>query len=121
MNPSSLPLLLVVTCLTSCTAWRLAPDRLDTPVPIREPVEIWSQGRNSIVHGVRLRGDTVRAVPRHRHPECDTCAIFFPLSEIDSVRSRRFSKGRTWGLAGASAVILLIYSLSQMPPTYAWQ
>src|SRR5215204_2774334 len=89
--------------------------------PVRMPLEIWSEGRGAVVHGVQQRGDTVRAVARWRPPECDTCAIFFPLSSIDSVRTRRFSKGRTLGLAGASVAVLLIYSLSQMPPTYSWQ
>jgi hypothetical protein len=109
--------LIVATCLMGCTAWRLDEDWLSAPVPVRKPLEIWSEGRGAVVHGVQQRGDTVRAVARWRPPECDTCAIFFPFSSIDSVRTRRFSSGRTIGLVAAATAVLLIYSLSQMEPT----
>jgi len=113
------PIFAALTCLSGCTVWRLAPDRLDAPVPRRQPLEIWAEGRNAVVHGVQLRGDTVRAVPRERAPECESCAIFFPTSAIDSVRERRVHAGRTIGLVVVTALALGIYIGSagyELPP-----
>ena len=73
-------------------------------------------GRSVVAHGVERRGDSIRAIPRWRPPTCDSCALWFPLTGIDSVRTRRYSAGRTFGLMGGAAVALMIYGLTQIPP-----
>jgi hypothetical protein len=116
MKVAALSPIFAATCLAGCTGWRLAPGRLDAPVPNRQPLEIWVEGRNAVVHGVQVRGDTVRAVPQQRPPECESCAIFFPTSAIDSVRERRLSAGRTVGVVIVAALALGIYIGSGTEP-----
>jgi hypothetical protein len=74
------------------------------------------RGEAHQVHGVRLLGDTVIAVPFDQPPTCDSCALRFARADIDSVQVR----ASTWGpsLAGAIAMapfIYLMYELSRIP------
>ena len=87
--------LLVLVGSAGCTGWRRDPDILSTPVPQREPLQIWSGKDALVAHGVEVRGDSVRAVPRWRPPECDSCARFYRLAAIDSVRVREAAPLRT--------------------------
>ena len=81
--------------VTACTTWRRDDAVLRAPVPERRPVQIWSSGRSLAAHGLLVRGDSLRAVPRWKPPDCDTCARFFALAAIDSARVRRISPVRT--------------------------
>ena len=88
----------VICCcglLSACGAWRGSTSALDGPIPQRQALQIWSQGRVVTVHGVSLRGDSVRAVPRWKSPTCDTCAIYYVRTAIDSVRVREPAPLRT--------------------------
>lgn len=60
-----------------------------------------------MVHGVRVRADSVIAVPYWLPPSCDSCAYRLPLTLIDSVRIYQVSEGRTAALVlGISAAII---------------
>ena len=82
----------------ACTTWRRDPNALTVPIPSRRPLQIWSGNTSLVAHGVEVRGDSVRAVPRWRPPECDSCARFFALPAIDSVRIHAISPARTTAL-----------------------
>jgi len=89
---------------------------LDAPLPQRQPVQIWSGGRALTVHGVVVRGDSVRAVPRWKSPTCDTCAILYSRRAIDSVKVKVFSPVRTGLLVSfLLALGVLAISMSQVP------
>jgi hypothetical protein len=74
-------------------------------------VQLWSGGRAITVHGVTIRGDSVRAVPRWKPPSCDTCALSYSRAAIDSVRVRVPAPLRTALLATSliGAAIFAIY------------
>jgi hypothetical protein len=98
--------LAVLVVLGGCTTWRRDPDALKSPIPQRQPVQIWSDSRALVAHGVEIQGDSIRAVPRWKPPACDTCARFFAISAIDSVRVRHPSPIRT----GVLAVVLAAWA-----------
>ena len=91
--------------LTGCTAWRRDDRALQPPIPNRRPLEIWSGGHSLAAHGVQIHGDSVRAVPRWRPPDCDSCVRHYALTAIDSVRVRRFAPVRTAILVGVLALL----------------
>ena len=100
--------LAVLVCLSACTTWRRDPDILNRPIPRRQPLQIWSGNRALVAHGVEVQGDSIRAVPRWKPPECDTCAHFFTIPAIDSVRSRHPSPIRTGILVAVLAAWVYI-------------
>jgi predicted small secreted protein len=81
--------------LAGCTAWRRDDHALRPPIPQRRPLQIWSGRQSLTTHGVEMRGDSLRAVPRWKPPTCDSCARFYAIAAIDSVRVRRFSAPKT--------------------------
>ncbi len=102
-HPVPIACVLLLLAAAGCTGWRRDSDILNTPVPQRQPLQIWS-GKNALVaHGVQVRGDSVRAVPRWRPPECDSCARYYALEAIDSVRVREAAPIRTALLAAVLA------------------
>ena len=115
MKASAIPCLLLAVIAAGCTTWRLTPDRLATPVPQREPLQIWAQGQAFVVHGIERHGDSIRVVRRWRPPACASCAQWLPLAAVDSVRTRRYSSARTLGLLGGVAVVLIVYGFTQIP------
>ena len=96
---------LVTVALAGCTAWSRDDRALQPPIPTRRPLEIWSGGHSLVAHGVQVYEDSVRAVPRWRPPECDSCLRRYALATIDSVRVRRFSPVRTGILLGLFALL----------------
>jgi hypothetical protein len=93
--------------LSSCTVWRAAPAALSAPIPERRAVQVWSGGHSLSAHGVVVRGDSVRAVPRWKPPDCDSCAVYYARTAIDSVRLRAPAPIQTVGLVGA--FLALVY------------
>ena len=81
--------------LGGCTAWQRDDDVLRTLMPQRMAVEVWSDGHSLAAHGVEVHGDSLRAVPRWKPPDCDSCAKWFVVAAVDSVRVRRVSTVRT--------------------------
>ena len=96
--------------LGACVSWRRDPHALNGPIPRRQPLQIWSGNHPLVVHGVQVRGDSLRAVPRWKPPDCDTCAVFLALPTIDSVRVRRPAPVRT-GLLGAVLAVCLFITI----------
>jgi hypothetical protein len=110
-------LLVTICCcglLSACNGWRGSPSALDGPIPQRKSLQIWSGGRAVTVHGVTVRGDSVRAVPGWQPPSCDTCAIYYSRASIDSVRVRVSAPLRTALLVTSliGAAIFAIYAAS---------
>lgn len=85
--------------LSGCGVWRRSPSALDAPLRQRQPVQIWLRDRALTAHGVAVRGDSVRAIPRWKPPTCDSCAVYYARAEIDSVRIRVAAPIRTAILA----------------------
>jgi len=98
----------LIVLAAGCTTWRRAPGVLDAPLPERYPIQIWTGSHSLIAHGVRLQGDTVRAVPRWKPPACDSCATYFARPAIDSVRVHRFSYVRTGLLLTTFGVLIYL-------------
>ena len=96
---------MVIAVLAGCTVWSRDERALQPPIPNRRPLEIWSGGHSLVAHGVQIRDDSVRAVPRWRPPECDSCVRRYARAAIDSVRVRRFSPVRTGILVGLFALL----------------
>jgi hypothetical protein len=97
----------LLVAVAGCTTWRRDADVLTAPIPNRRPVQIWSGNRALVAHGVQIHDDSVRAVPRWKPPECETCARYLTLRAIDSVRVHRVSAVRTGALI--AVVVGLLY------------
>jgi hypothetical protein len=109
--------LLLAIMVSGCTAWRRDDSVLHTTIPQRRPVQVWSQGRALEAHGLEVRSDSLRAVPRWKPPECDSCARFYAVGEVDSLRVRSVSQGRTVSFAILVAVGVLLLQLKRQLAT----
>ena len=92
--------------VAGCTTWRRDADILEAPIPNRQPVQIWSGNRALVAHGVQIHGDSVRAVPRWKPPECDSCARYYALTAIDSVRVHHVAPVQTGALIAVLLALL---------------
>ena len=90
--------LLVTMSVTACTTWRRRDDALTQPVPERQHLQLWTGRQGHSLHGVVVRSDSIRAVPRWKPPQCDSCAVVFARAAVDSVRVRVSSPVRTVAL-----------------------
>jgi len=65
---------LVGACLLlgACHTWVTDRQALGRPFPERARVLLWVRGEDHESHGVRVRGDTVYAVPYWRPSGCDS-------------------------------------------------
>jgi hypothetical protein len=59
-----------------------------------------------VVHGVRVVGDSVWAVPYWKPPDCDSCTVRIARSAIDSVRTHTTDDVRSAVAVGVVAVLL---------------
>src|SRR5689334_11848570 len=82
-RPLAALLALLALVAGGCTTWRRDLHALTPPIPMRRPLQIWTGNQSYVVHGVQLRGDSVRTVARWKSPECDSCSRFFARSAID--------------------------------------
>jgi hypothetical protein len=113
------PLLLCLAlALSGCTTWQGRPGALAVPVARRDQVRLWVHGEKYQVHGLRISRDSVIAVPFFRDPDCDSCALRFARSAVDSVQARAFDGRVTlfWAIV-LTPVIYVFYLVSQIPPT----
>lgn len=88
-------LTLVVLSTTGCTTWRLAPTAVATQPRPGKIFQIWVAGEGRKYHDVRMDGDSLHATafkPTDRYLARPTA---FALSDIDSIRTLRFSPGKT--------------------------
>jgi len=68
------------------------------------------------VHGVQVHGDSVTAVSFIRPPTCDSCALRFGRTEVDSVQVRAIEWRRSIVAAIVLAPVLYgFYLMSQLP------
>jgi hypothetical protein len=110
-------LCLVTAGACACvTTWRAQPDVLRAALAPREQVRIWARGQDHRVHGVRVVGDSVVAVPFLRPPSCDSCAVRFALREVDSVQVRVVDRRGSITAAIVTGVIVipLLYYMSEL-------
>ena len=96
---------------TGCGTWQGRPEVLARSLGPRDQVRIWARGSGYQVHGVQVRGDSVVGVPFIRPPTCDSCALRFARSEVDSVQVRAFD----WRRSVVAAILAapLVYGLYQ--------
>jgi hypothetical protein len=98
----------LLAAAVGCQRWQLDSSALTTPQPDRRQLEIWSQGHATVVHGFRLQGDTVIAVPYWKRPDCDSCAVRFARVLIDSVRVQAPDNVRSTASLGAGVVFFVV-------------
>lgn len=109
--------LVAILTLQGCTAWRSGPT-INQPLGPRAQVRIWVHGVAHQVHGVRLFGDSVAAVPFTRSPDCVSCAIRLARADIDSVQVRSSDPNMTLLLAvSLSPLMYLLYLAFAMSST----
>jgi len=99
-----------------CSTWRARPDVLRPDLGEREQVRIWKGGEVWRVHGVRVVGDSVLAVPYWKPPACDSCALRFPREAVDSVQVLVPDTRRSIVAAVITTVIVvpLLYWMGQL-------
>src|SRR3954468_676104 len=78
--------------------------RVEEPPPSafrpRDQVQVWQDGKAILLHGVRLKSDTLSGVPFTQPPTCDSCRVHLGLTGVDSLRVGNKERGffRTVGL-----------------------
>jgi hypothetical protein len=98
--------------LASCDGWRGRPGVLSgSPAP-RAQMRLWVRGTVHQVHGVRVAGDSLTAVPFIRRPDCDSCALHLALRDIDSVQVRAFDRDKSIFMAILMTPLLYLVLLS---------
>lgn len=98
MRPGRAAVTCILVLLAGCHVWRRSPETLARPLEERARVQLWSRGVSYIVHGVRVRDDSVIAVPYWLPPHCDSCAVRLPLALVDSARVLQSADVRTVAL-----------------------
>jgi hypothetical protein len=98
----------LVLCAGACTSWsRLADNQ---PVPARGTIQVWSAGRNILLHKARTLGDSLTG----ERPVPDTTRVVVPLSAIDSLRTQTPDFGKMFFL-GALAGVAVFYAVVHGP------
>ena len=98
--------------LASCESWRGHAGVLERSLEPRAQIRLWARGAVHQVHGVRVVGDSVTAVPFIRPPDCDSCALHVALRDIDSVQVRTFDRDKSIFMALVVAPIIYFVMLS---------
>ena len=75
-------------------------------LPERQQVEVWQGGRALRLHAVRLVHDSVSGVPYLQRPDCDSCRVSLPRTEVDSLRAGNPTAG-LWKTVGLTIVGML--------------
>ena len=92
--------------------WHRVENLTPRAFPPRAQVQVWQDGRVTLLHGVTLESDTLEGVPFTEPPTCDSCRVQLPLRTLDSLRTGSKERGffRTAGLVLAiSAVWALLF------------
>ena len=105
----SLPILLTLVAGTAACGggWRRVEDLTPRAFPARAQVQVWQDGRVTLLHGVRLESDTLDGVPFIKAPTCDSCRVHLALGVVDSLRTGNKERGffRTAGLVLAIGAV----------------
>jgi len=99
---------LLLSSALGCQRWQVDAQALASPQPVRRRLEIWSRGRSTVVHSVRVVGDSVWAVPYWKSPGCDSCTVRIARSAIDSVRAEATDDARSAATVGVGIVFFLV-------------
>jgi hypothetical protein len=99
----------LVALFASCNGWRGRSGVLAEPQEPRTQIRLWVHGTVHQVHGVRVAGDSVTAVPFIRPPNCEGCALHLALRDIDSVQVRALDRDKS--IFVAILVLPLVYLL----------
>ncbi len=104
-------LLLALPPLNGCGAgWRRVDcDAPPAGLPARQQVQVWSAGRATRWHAVRIASDTISGVPFIQPTSCDTCRASLPLAAVDSVRIGEPVDGLARSVALSVLIAVLIY------------
>jgi hypothetical protein len=98
----------LLAATVACQRWQLDSSALTTPQPDRRQLEIWSQGRSTVVHGLRVQGDSVVGVPYWKPLDCDSCAVRFARGQVDSVRVQAPDNVRSTASLAAGVMIFAV-------------
>ena len=97
--------------LSACSSYQHGRplETVPLPAPPRERYEVWSHGKATQLHGLRLEGDSLVGVPWWNDPACDSCRVFIARAEVDSVRAREYDPDKTLTatVAGGAAAYVL--------------
>jgi len=108
--PRRLTLLLMLT-LGACARWTTARPPYPADFPRRQQVQVWTQTQAYRLHAVAIRNDTLSGVPFTLPPECDSCRVALPLTQIDSLKKGGSDTGPIL-LIMIPATLLVIFLLS---------
>jgi hypothetical protein len=99
---------LLLSSAWGCQRWQVDAHALASPQPERRRLEIWSRGQSTLVHHMRVVGDSIWAVPYWKAPDCDSCTVRIARAVIDSVRVQATDDARSAATVGASIVFFLV-------------
>lgn len=88
-EPASLrPLALsALLSLPACGAgWHQPAHLAPRPLPARQQVQIWQQGRVERWHAVTLTDDSITGIPYLQPVTCASCRVGLPRPAVDSIR-----------------------------------
>jgi hypothetical protein len=97
-----------ITVVTGCTGWSRFAGVPQNPIPERERFQLWRGGTAIVVHGLEASDDSLSGVPAWRPPSCVSCRVAVARDEVDSLRVRKYSAGRTWILVGSVLGIVVL-------------
>src|SRR3954464_8916511 len=84
----STSLLLMVIAQSGCGAgWHRIDPLPPGSLPKRQQVQVWQNEQKVQLHAVKLDGDSLSGVPYVQPPDCETCRVSVPSTEVDSVRA----------------------------------
>jgi hypothetical protein len=88
--------------------WRRV-DPTPTTVPLRQQVQVWSDGHARVLHAVLQTPDSLSGVPFQLPSDCDSCRVTLALANIDSLRFGNMERGafRSLGLVYLGGGVLL--------------
>jgi hypothetical protein len=61
--------------------------------PPRAQVQVWQDGRVTLLHGVTIEADILAGVPFIKPPTCDSCRVHLALGLVDSLRIGNKERG----------------------------
>ncbi len=98
-------LLLIVT--VGCSAgWKKVRAVEPENFPPRQQIQIWTGSQKRVFHAVRMDTLNLSGVPFQMDPECDSCRIFVPRGDIDSLRAG--SKSAAFNKTTAAIVLTML-------------
>ena len=86
---------LLCAVLSGCQTWHRDSAALIRTYRPHDQLQVWTRGVAYLVHGVRVSGDSLVAVPIEAPADSARFAIRLPLSLVDSIRAQRPDQSRT--------------------------